>query len=336
MLQCIYSRTARRSKMRAHRLITILMLLQARGCVTAHKLAEELEVSVRTIYRDMDALSAAGIPVYAERGPGGGCALLDSYRTTLTGLTPNEVRALFMLSIPAPLAELGVDQELKVALLKLAAALPATRRHEEEQARLRIHLDPVSWDERREPVPHLQTIQQAIWQDRRLWITYRLPFEAQAERLVEPYGLVAKASTWYLVCARADQVRVYRVSRVLEARVSDTGFEYPLDFDLASFWQAWCVEVEERRLLYPVTVRATPQIIPWLRQRLGDGLSTETARSEAGDADGWLRLTLSFESLEEARRYILGFGRAIEVLSPRALQSSVLDYATQIVDLYTG
>jgi predicted DNA-binding transcriptional regulator YafY len=226
--------------MRADRLLSILMLLQARGKLTAEQLAAELEVSVRTIYRDLDALSAAGVPVYAERGPGGGCALLDSYRTTLTGLTQDEVRALFMLSIPAPLAELGVGQELRAALFKLAAALPASRRGDEERVRRRIHLDSVAWFQTNEPVPYLHTIQRAVWDDRRLDLVYRLPFDARGQWRVEPYGLVAKASTWYLVCTHGGHIRALRVSHVLDARLVDEPFQRPADFDLAAFWRAWC------------------------------------------------------------------------------------------------
>jgi predicted DNA-binding transcriptional regulator YafY len=321
--------------MRADRLLSILMLLQARGQMTAQKLSEELEVSVRTIYRDLDALSAAGIPVYAERGPGGGCALLDSYRTTLTGLTQDEVRALFMLSIPAPLAELGVDQELRAALLKLAAALPPARRHDEERTRRRIHLDPEGWFETREPVPHLKTIQQALWQDRRLCITYRLPFEAQAGWLVEPYGLVAKKEIWHLVCARDGYLRVYRVSRVLGATVADETFERSADFDLAAFWRTWCVEVEENRPQYPVAVRVAPDFVAWLPYHFGAQIRDQIAGAGPPDVEGWITLTLPFETLEDARERILGFGRALEVLSPQALRNSVLDYATQILSLYT-
>src|SRR5512147_2861952 len=153
--------------MRADRLLSLLMLLQARGRMTAQELARELEVSERTIYRDINALSASGVPVYAESGPGGGCALLDSYRTNLTGLTADEARALFMLSIPAPLDQLGVGQELRAALLKLSAALPSSRRPDEERARQRIHIDSLAWFQGEDPVPHLHTLQQAVWQDRR-------------------------------------------------------------------------------------------------------------------------------------------------------------------------
>ncbi len=320
--------------MRADRLLSILLLLQARGRTTAASLAEELEVSVRTIYRDLDALSAAGVPVYAERGPGGGCALMDNYRTTLTGLSPDEVRALFMLSIPAPLAELGVDRELKVALLKLSAALPASRRSDELQARQRFHLDATGWSEASEPAPHLRTLHQAVWQDRILQITYRLPFEAQARWQVESYGLVAKASAWHLVCRRAGHMRVLQASLVVDARLSDETFARLPGFDLAAFWQEWCAEVAENRANYQATVRIAPQLVPWLPCFFGTQIRDKVDRAGAADPEGWFRLKLSFESLEQARDRLLAFGGAIEVLAPRALRASVADYAAQTVALY--
>jgi predicted DNA-binding transcriptional regulator YafY len=323
--------------MRADRLLSLLMLLQARGRMTAHKLAEELEVSERTIYRDIDALSVAGVPVYGERGPEGGFALLDSYRTNLTGLTADEVRALFMLSIPAPLAELGVSQELKSALLKLSAALPTTRRHDEERVRQRFHLDSTWWFQGEEPAPHLQTIHQAVWQDCRLYITYRMQFgtPVEIERLVDPYGLVAKAGVWYFVCASKGQIRVHRVSRVLDARLSDESFERPAGFDLVAFWEEWCSEFEESRPYYPVTVRVAPDLVPLLPQYFGDQVRAAIAQAGPPDAEGWIALELPFETLVAARVRILGFGRAIEVLEPEPLRKSVLDFAAQIVDLYT-
>lgn len=322
--------------MRADRLLSLLMLLQARGRMTAEKLAQELEVSVRTIYRDIDALSVAGVPVYAERGIGGGFALLDSYRTTLTGLTHDEVRALFMLSIPAPLTELGVSQELRAALLKLAAALPATRRREEERVRQRIHLDSVWWFQSEEPVPHLQTIQQAVWQDHKLYLTYRLPFETQVQRLVDPYGLVAKAGVWYLVYCRDDHLRAIRVSRVLAAHIADECFERPAGFDLATFWLGWCAAYEENRPYYPVKVRVAPNLVPVLPQCFDDDVREMIANAGSPDSGGWVTLTLPFETLEAARARILGFGRAVEVLEPEVLRKSVIDFATQIVDFYSG
>lgn len=320
--------------MRADRLLSMLMLLQARGRLTAQRLAQELEVSVRTVYRDIDALSAAGVPVYSERGAGGGFALLGSYRTTLTGLTDDEVRALFMLSIPAPLADLGVSRELRAALLKLAAALPAARRHEEERVRQRVHLDSVWWFQSEEPVPHLQTIQQGVWQDLRVYLTHHLPFETQVARLVDPFGLVAKAGVWYLVFRRDDHIRAMRVSHVLEARLSNETFERPADFDLAAFWREWCSAYEENRPHYPVTACVAPELVAILPLYFGNEIREKISAAGQPDADGWTVLTLPFETLEAARERILGFGRAIEVLEPEALRLSVVDFAEQIVDFY--
>ena len=321
--------------MRADRLLSIMMLLQARGQITARELARELEVSVRTIYRDLDALSMAGVPVYAERGPGGGCALLDSYRTTLTGLTRDEMRALFMLSIPAPLAELGVDHELKAALLKLSAALPATRRGVGERVRQRIHLDSEGWFEAREPVPHLRTIQQALWKDRMLKIAYQLQFEARAEWIVEPYGLVAKANVWHLVCRRRGSIHVYRVSRVLQAWLLEDRCERPAEFDLAAFWQGWCAAAKENRPIYTVTVRVLPEFVRWLPYFLGEAMGEDGALDGPPDAEGRVTGTLGFESLEDARGRILACGRGVEVLAPIALRHSVLDHALQTASLYS-
>jgi len=322
--------------MRADRLLSLLMLLQTRGRMTAQKLADELEVSVRTIYRDIDALSAAGIPIYAERGPGGGCELIDSYRTSLTGLSGDEVRALFMLSVPAPLDELGVSQELKAALLKLAAALPAARRQDEERVRQRIHLDWAGWGPSEEPVPHLQTVHQAVWEDRRLRLTYRLRLgtQVEVERVVDPYGLVAKAGVWHLVHASDGHLRVHRVSRLLDAHITDERFQRPADFDLAAYWEAWCAEQEENRPYYPVAARVAPALVPVLPLYFGDRIRDAIAQAGPPDAEGWITLTLPFERLEDARERVLGFGRAVEVLEPLELRRSVIDFANQIADFY--
>ena len=322
--------------MRADRLLSILMLLQARGRMTAQQLAQELEVSVRTIYRDMDALSTAGVPVYTESGLGGGCELIDSYRTSLTGLKEDEVRALFMLSIPAPLDELGVSRELKRAMRKLAAALPDARREDERHVRQRIYLDWEGWAHP-EPAPHLQTMRQAVWEDRKLHVEYRLqlgPHVKQGERLVDPYGLVAKAGVWYLVYGRDGQIHVLSLSQVLEARIAEERFERSADFDLAAFWGDWCARREESRPSYPVTVRVAPDLVPLLPLHFGDRVRAAIAQAGPPDAEGWITLSLPFERLEEARERMLGFGRAIEVLEPEPLRQSVVDFAKQIVDFY--
>ncbi len=320
--------------MRADRLLSILMLLQARGRMTAQKLADELEVSERTIYRDIDALSIAGIPVYAERGPGGGCALLDSYRTNLTGLNEDEVRALFMLSVPAPLAELGVSQELKAAMLKLSAALPDSRRLDQERARQRIHLDWAAWFQPDDPLPHLHTIREALWADRALRVTFSLPFDTHVERIIEPYGLVAKASAWYLVYAREGHARVIRVSRIIEAQIIDNEFVRPPDFDLAAFWEGWRAASEQNRPYYPVMARVSPALVAWLPHIFGERIRDRIAEAGPPDEAGWITLCLPFETFEAARERMLSFGRAAEVLEPLALRQSVRDFAAQIVAFY--
>jgi predicted DNA-binding transcriptional regulator YafY len=321
--------------MRADRLLSILLLLQARGQTTARELAKQLEVSERTIYRDISALSIAGVPVYGESGPDGGYALIDNYRTNLTGLTEGEVRALFMLSIPAPLADLGVSQDFRAALLKLSAGLPDTRRRDEERVRQCYHLDSVWWRQGEERVPHLQAIHQAVWQSRKLSIVYRPPFAIEIERLVAPYGLVAKSGVWYLVCARNDTICVHRASDLLDVHISEEFFERPTSFDLASFWQEWCIEYETFLSDFTATVRVAPGFVSELPRYFGNYIHTKIAQAGPPDAEGWIRLELSFESFEAARDRILGFGRGVEVQEPRALQRSVLDYAEQIVALYT-
>jgi predicted DNA-binding transcriptional regulator YafY len=321
--------------MRADRLLSILMLLQARGRMTAQELAEELEVTVRTIYRDIDALSSAGVPVYAERGPGGGCTLVEGYRTSLTGLTQDEVKALFMLSVPAALDELGVSEELQAALRKLAAALPDARRQDEERVRQRIYLDWVGWPQP-EPAPHLQVIHQAVWEDRRLTIAYRwlVPHVQHFERVVDPYGLVARAGVWHLVCADGGHVRVHRVPELLDARLMDERFARPAGFDLALFWKAWCTEQKESRPSYPVTARVSPDLVRYLPLIFGDRVRAAINGAGPPDSEGWITLTLPFERLETARERILGLGRAIEVLEPEPLRRSVIDFAQQIVGFY--
>jgi predicted DNA-binding transcriptional regulator YafY len=320
--------------MRADRLISLLMLLQSRGKLPAHRLAQELEVSERTIYRDIEALGMAGVPVYAERGPGGGCALLESYRSNLTGLTAAEVQALFMLSIPAPLAQLGVSQELKAALLKLSAALPAAHRQEEERSRQRIYLDSSWWFQAEETVPCLPDLQQALWQDRQVKLTYRLQFAAEVERVVSPLGLVAKTNVWYLVAEWNGGLRVYRVASITRAQALDLPANRPLDFDLAAFWKDWAEGYEGQRSSFQVTARLAPELARELPRYFGDSFQSALAAAGPPDERGWVTLTLPFENFYAARDRILGLGAAVEVLEPQALRLSVIDYAQQIINFY--
>ena len=323
--------------MRADRLITLLMLLQTHGRMTALELAHRLEVSERTIYRDITALGVAGIPIITESGPGGGCSLLDSYRTNLTGLTEDETRALFMLTLPAPLSKLGVGHELQTALLKLSAALPVTRRPVEEQVHRRIYLDSTWWFQPEEPLPCLPSLYQAVWEDRPVDLEYLVRYEPRGEvqlgQLVEPYGLVAKASVWYLVACQAGQMKVYPVSQVIDARLKTGHFERSSTFELAAFWNKWCAKYEQRRFHYPVTARVAPELLPELGRYFGREIQSKIKQAER-DAAGWIVLTLQFERLEDARNRLLGFGGAIEVLAPEALRKSMSDFAFQIVERY--
>jgi predicted DNA-binding transcriptional regulator YafY len=323
--------------MRADRLLTLLLLLQSRGQMTAQQLAKELEVSERTIYRDIDALSSAGVPVYSERGAGGGFGLLDGYRTRLTGLTDKETRAFFMLSIPAPFVDLGVTQELKAALLKMSASLSDAQRHTGEFVRQRFMIDPSGWQRSVELVPHLSAIKEALWQDKKLQVTYRLPFETYVTRVIKPYGLVAKAGGWYVVFGRDDYdwTRTLQVSHIVSACVLDESFDRPTSFELGPYWSEWCAKNEQNRPVYNVTIRAAPELVRDLPRLFGGQVRKiviEDARCRHAD---WEVLVLPFESFESARSCILGFGGSADVLDPQELRSSVIDFAAQVLDFYS-
>ena len=322
--------------MRADRLLSLLMLLQSRERMTAKELSLELEVSERTIYRDIEALSAAGVPVYGDPGREGGYALVEGYRTSLTGMTEGELRALFMLSIPTPLAELGLSQELRVALLKLSASLPFWKSEQEKAVRQRFYLDSTWWHQVEMPVPYLQTIYQAVWQDLKLNINYRLVPGVEISQVVSPYGLVAKAGVWYLVYERKSKLHAQRVSNLLAALPLEETFERPENFELAAFWKDWCNRQEQRQRLYPVSVRAAPDLVPLLLIDSGKGVRSEIDPDESKESGKWINLELTFESLESARTRLLAYGGDIEVLEPRALRLSMCDFAKQIAARYVG
>jgi predicted DNA-binding transcriptional regulator YafY len=320
--------------MRADRLLSLMMLLQTHGQMSARDLADELEMSERTIYRDITALSAAGIPVYASRGPGGGVRLIEEYRTTLTGLTPDETRALFMMSIPAPLMQLGMGEKFKGALLKLSASLPERHRADEARTRQRIYLDSSWWFQSDQQVPCLHTIQQALWQDRCLRIKVHWDFfNTEFEQDAEPYGLVAKANIWYLVYGCGGTPKVTRVSQIVAAELTPEGFTRPLEFQLEAFWEAWCREYESQPP-FIARVRVASEAVPLLAEYVGERARGQLARQPAPDQDGWVTLDLPFESFVVARSRLLGLGRAVEVLEPASLRRSLIDFAEQILGFY--
>lgn len=319
--------------MRADRLLSILLLLQVHRQLTARELAARLEVSPRTVHRDMEALSAAGVPVYARRGAGGGWALTDGFRTNATGLTEAEARALFLAAPPRLLADLGLHGAADAGAIKLLASLPSARRGAED-VRQRIYIDVAGWHPGEgDAVPALPALQEAIWSERRVRLTYQ-PQQGEArERLVEPLGLVAKGSTWYLVAAVDGEERTYRVSRIVDARIMDEAFDRPAGFDLAAAWARSKASFVGGLPRYVATVRVDPAILPRLR------FAARYARVEPAatpDPDGWIRVVIRFQFLEDAREYVLGFGPRIDVLDPPDLRDDVVALAKAVVDRATA
>ncbi len=250
--------------MRADRLLSLLMLLQTRGRLTAQELAQQLEVSERTIYRDLDALSSSGIPVYAERGPGGGISLVDGYQTRLTGLTSTEAQALFLLSMAESLSDLGLDRALNDALLKLSAALPGSQRKDAQHLRKRIHMDTTWWYYSRETLPHLTTLQEAVCHDRTILLSYLDELGNSSQHLLNPYGLVSKAGIWFLVAAHSlnGEQHILRVSRIQSVEINGETFVRPSNFDLAITWHDYCLSLEAQHPQLACLARAIPGEAP--------------------------------------------------------------------------
>ncbi|HLI14265.1 MAG TPA: YafY family protein [Alphaproteobacteria bacterium] len=317
--------------MRADRLLSILIRLQLRGRVTAQALAAEFEVSVRTIYRDIDALSAAGVPVYGDRGPGGGLQLLDGYRTRLTGLTPGEAETLLLAGLPGPAAELGLGQPLAAARLKLLAAIPPAAGQRAARIGERLHLDPVDWYRRAAPPAHLPEIARAVWGERRLSIRYE-SWSATVRRKIDPLGLVLKAGAWYLVARAGRDIRTYKIAQMREIDVLDDSFAYPAGFDLASYWDRAVRRFEKSLQKDEATLRVSSAALPHL-----DCLGVEVAdavRQARPDRKGWRQATVPIESTEHAARLLLGFADDIVVLAPPELRRCLAGCARRIAAAY--
>ncbi|MGW7357238.1 helix-turn-helix transcriptional regulator [Streptomyces sp. NPDC054802] len=302
--------------MKSSRLLSILLLLQTRGRTTAAQLAEELDVSVRTVYRDIESLTAAGVPLYADAGHGGGYRLIDGYRTRLTGLSAGEAEALFLSGVPGPATELGLGGALAAARLKLRAALPPELRAQADRMRSRFHLDAPGWYAEDDDVPHLRRVANAVWESRVLEVRYRRWKEpTDVDRRLEPYGLVLKAGRWYVVAGPGP--RTYRVDQILELTECDERFEAPADFDLAGYWQRYQADFRARLHRDEAVVRLAP--------RAAAGLTGAAARALAetgtAEADGWIRAVLPVESLDHAHGYFLAMGADAEVLEPAELRS---------------
>ena len=306
--------------MRASRLVTLLLLLQNRGRMTAQQLAGELEVSVRTVYRDTEALAAAGIPLYGAAGHAGGYRLVDGYRTRLTGLTTDEAQAAFLAALPGAAAELGIGEALATAQLKLRAALPAELREHAGRVQERFLLDAPGWYGDADRTPHLAPVAAAVWTRRAAVLTYRRwRAPEEIERRVEPYGLVLKAGRWYVVAGGPSGIRTYRVDQILGFRPLEE-FVMPDGFDLAGYWNGYLTEFRARLHTGEALVRLTPEGA----RRLG----------VTPASDGWTQARLPIESLDHAHGEFLRLGTDIEVLEPAGLRDRIAATARTLAARY--
>ncbi|MBW5446001.1 WYL domain-containing protein [Cohnella sp. CFH 77786] len=309
--------------MKADRLLAILIALQANGRVTARELAGRLEVSERTIHRDMETLGMAGIPVYADRGYQGGWSLPEGYRTRLTGLTSEEISSLLVLGASGLIRDLGLADSAEAALLKLLSALPSSVRRNAEIARQRIHVDGAPW---RAPAgsaaadsERLAAVQQAVWEERKLRIRYRaIESETDKERTVSPLGLVAKQSVWYMVAIADGDFRTYRISRLTETEMLEETFERPDAFDLAAYWEQSTLRFQAALPRYPAEVKVDESRWPrFSRERY------VYVQKELSSEGGWTFAEVEFHTLESACAILLGYGRHALALEPEELRQAI-------------
>ncbi|MFB6859951.1 helix-turn-helix transcriptional regulator [Streptomyces virginiae] len=320
--------------MRADRLLSLLLLLQNRGRATAPELAAELEVSVRTVYRDIDALGASGVPVLADRGPAGGYRLADGYRTRLTGLTDTQAGSLFLAGAPGPAQDLGLGADLAAAQLKLQAALPTQLAGRARQIQDRFHLDATAWFRDADPVPHLARIAQAVWDQRVLHAHYRR-WRGEVRRELHPLGLVLKGGIWYLVAGvEEDAVRTYRVARFLAVDTAEEGFERPAGFELAAYWQESTRRLDAALHRQTAQLRLSPRGRMLLPMQFGAAGTRALADAGPPDADGWVRVDVAVESEAVAVGDLLRLGTEAEVLGPPELRRALAETVRALAERY--
>lgn len=305
----------------------MLLLLQARGRLQAREIAKHLEVSQRTVYRDLDALSSAGVPVHAERGVTGGIVLADGYRKALTQFNEDELRALFIVG-ENPLADIGIADRRPHALEKLAGALPLAQRRAIDMMRDRVYLDQRRWRQPAQPREHLAALRCAMWEDRRVTLQYRDRNRQATVRTIEPLGLVSKAGVWYLVARSGQEMRTFRADRVVGVEELDEKFERPPDFDLVSYWRDWTAQFEQSLPTYPVIVRVAADALEevtmyWESQVLDDA------------RQGTRKLVrVIFSAIDVAVHQLVAWGRKVEVIEPAELRADVLSCARDLVEYY--
>ncbi|MFI5907970.1 helix-turn-helix transcriptional regulator [Dactylosporangium sp. NPDC051541] len=325
--------------MRASRLVSLLLLLQNHGRMSASRLAAELGVTTRTVYRDVDALAAAGVPIYAEQGPAGGYALMDGYRTRLTGLTADEAESLFLTGMRGPAAELGFGAQVAAAELKLMAALPTAYRDASLRIRERFHLDAPGWYSAPDPVPHLLTVAEACWQDRRIEIRYRRwsPAPGEVTRRLSPLGLVLKAGVWYLIATGRGAPHTYRVAAIRTVRTLEATFTRPPGFDLAGHWHTEVDRYERAESAANAVVHLSPAGVAALPAVLGPR-ATRRAMATITDPgpDGWHTATVPLESIEHATAALLRLGAEVRAVSPPELVTRMSTTTKAMAALYGG
>ncbi len=320
--------------MRSSRLLSILLLLQTRRQLTARELADELEVSLRTIYRDVEALAAAGVPVYADQGRAGGYRLVEGYRTRLTGLTEQEAAALFLVGLPGAAAAFGLTAETSGAELKLLAALAPDQRDRAGRLKNRFHLDLPAWYQDAENSPHLAAVADAVLHDRRIKVLYRR-WEAprEVERVLEPYGLVLKNGSWYVVAATANGMRTYRVSNILELTPTEEEFDR-VELDLSQYWQEHLEGFDQIRFTGEAVIRVSAGLAGRMHDVSYPALVKAVAATEP-DADGSVVVTIPIESVANAAASLSRFGSALEVLEPPELRAELANLGRSLSDLYS-
>jgi predicted DNA-binding transcriptional regulator YafY len=319
--------------MRASRLLSIQMLLETRGCMSAEALSQELEVSLRTVHRDVDRLAASGVPIYSERGRNGGFKLMEGWRTTLTGFTASEAQAVFMSGLAGPATALGLGQEVIDAKLKLAVALPPEQRGSAQRVHERFHLDTVDWYREADPVPHLKAVAAAVWNEKQIAIRYE-SWKGNVRRIVHPLGLVLKGGAWYLVAAIEEKPRTYRISNIIEASEREQAVVRPKKFDLANYWAESVARFEAELHSTRATVLANDAGIKQLRM-----LSAPIAKAIASaqfqtQRDGRVKIVVPLETTDHAIGHLLRLAPDVEVLEPKSLRIAIVQRLESVVARY--
>lgn len=317
--------------MRADRLLSILLLLQNRGKMTSREMAHTLEVSERTIFRDMEALSASGIPVFAERGREGGWMLTEGYRTSLTGMKPKEIASLLLSVDVSLLNDLSIQEDFSAAVRKLEAASSPQISSSTNYLSQRIHIDGASWHPSDETYPFLSILQEAIWEDRKVKISYNRNEEIN-DRLIEPLGLVAKRGVWYVVAVSEGKMRTYRVSRLVHAEATNEAFRRPNPFDLKSYWEQSTLTFKASLPRYPTTLLVRENVI---KEFQSERYVTITNTEQTADP-AWLNVDAEFNTLESACRIILSFTPSIIVRGPQDLTKQIITVINAASAIYDG